>query len=769
MPADEQPDSTQSLLAPFERDVLLSSGRPVRIRPAAPADVDSLRSFYGQLDDRSTYLRFFTLRRFIPDDELERATVQDVHLQVTLVAEAANVVVGVGEYHASPGADDAEVAFAVADAHHHQGIATVLLEDLALIAQAAGFRRLVAETLPANAAMLGVFNTVGLVNRVWFEDGVVQVELDLTADALLQDDADLRDWKAVVRSLRSIVDPSHVVVIGPGEDVTSPGRRVLAHLGESFTGLVSVDDLAGAPDLAIIACPARDAVDAVTRCGAAGVRSAVVISSGFAETGEVGARLQDELLAAARRYGMRIVGPNSLGVVSTACGLNATITGQTFAPGGIAIASQSGGVGVAIAAEAQRRRAGISSFVSMGNKADVSGNDLLRLWADDEAANVVLLYLESFGDPVRFARVARAVSQRKPVVALKSGASAAGQRGARSHTAAIASDQSMVDALFSHTGVVRARTLEELIDVGVLLDRQPAPRGRRVALIGNAGGPLVLGADAADAAGLEVPLLSSRLQDGIVGLVPSAPSVVNPVDVGPEVAPDELAATVRTIARSGEVDACVVVCVDLGERHRLDEVAVLLADAALDDVTVALSLIGADQAQHASLPTFPTPSAPQWPWHSPRGEPGGWRRSPTMWSITSAASTRRRSSRPAASPAATPVAALTSRGWTGGRRSSCSPLRGCRSRPAHLTRQGWSCWSERSATLRSVHSWSSEPAERKPSCATTRWCSSRRSPHRPRGAPSRACGWRRCSMASRVAPSYQWSPSSSWSIAWRCW
>ena len=287
--------------------------------------------------------------------------------------------------------------------------------------------------------------------------------------------------------------------------------------------------------------------------------------------------------------------------------LNATVTGQTFAPGGIAIASQSGGVGVAIAAEAQRRRAGISSFVSMGNKADVSGNDLLRLWADDGATNVVLLYLESFGDPVRFARVARAVSQRKPVVALKSGASAAGQRGARSHTAAMASDQSMVDALFGHTGVVRARTLEELIDVGVLLDRQPAPHGRRVALIGNAGGPLVLGADAADAAGLDVPLLSSRLQDEITGLVPSAPSVVNPVDLGPEVAPDELAATVRAIGRSGEVDACVVGCVDLGERHRLDEVAVRLADAAIDDVTVALSLIGADQAQHASLPTFPTP------------------------------------------------------------------------------------------------------------------------------------------------------------------
>ena len=243
------------------------------------------------------------------------------------------------------------------------------------------------------------------------------------------------------------------------------------------------------------------------------------------------------MLAVARRHGMRIVGPNCLGVVSTACGLNATVIDQTFLPGGIAVASQSGGVGVAITAEAQRRHAGISSFVSMGNKIDVSGNDLLRLWADDESTNVVLLYLESFGDPVRFARVARAVSQRKPIVALKSGGTPPGERGARAHTAALASDEAMVDALFTHTGVVRARTLEELIDVGLLLDLQAAPAGRRVALIGNAGGPLILGADAADAGGLDVPLLSAELQDEISALAPSAASTVNPVDLGSIVTP----------------------------------------------------------------------------------------------------------------------------------------------------------------------------------------------------------------------------------------
>ena len=276
---------------------------------------------------------------------------------------------------------------------------------------------------------------------------------------------------------------------------------------------------------------------------------------------------------------MRIVGPNCLGVVSTACGLNATFTSQEFVAGGVAIASQSGGVGIAIAAEAQRRRAGISSFVSMGNKVDVSGNDLLRLWADDDKTNVILLYLESFGDPVRFARVAGAVSQLKPIVALKSGGTAPGSRGTRSHTAAVATDQVVVDALFAHTGVVRSRTLEELIDVGLLLDRQPAPAGRRVALIGNAGGPLILGADTG---GLDVPLLSAAVRNEITRLAPAAASTANPVDLGSGISPDRLAAVVQAVGSSGEVDACIVVCVEVGERRVLDDVAPLLSESELD-------------------------------------------------------------------------------------------------------------------------------------------------------------------------------------------
>ena len=333
-----------------------------------------------------------------------------------------------------------------------------------------------------------------------------------------------------------------------------------------------------------------------------------MVSAGFAELGAEGARMQDQVLAAARGHGMRIVGPNCLGVVSTACGLNATFTSQVFVPGGIAIASQSGGVGIAIAAEAQRRHAGISSFVSMGNKIDVSGNDLLRLWADDERTNVVLLYLESFGDPVRFARVARAVSQRKPVVALKSGRTAAGRRGAVAHTAAVAADRVVVDALLAHTGVLRAGTLEELIDLGLLLDRQPPPAGasgrtdrqrRRSAGLGRRC------RRGRRSRRRSCCRRGSRTRSRAWCRPRRRPP--NPSTSARPSYPTGWLAVVQAVGGSGEVDACVVVCVDVEGRDRLDEVGSLVAAVELDGVPVALTLIGADVSGSGSLPVFPTP------------------------------------------------------------------------------------------------------------------------------------------------------------------
>jgi acetate---CoA ligase (ADP-forming) len=581
--------ATERLLAPFARDVLLATGRAVRVRPARPDDVAALGSFYADLSGSSSYFRFFGARSEVPDAELRRATVQDVSDHVTLVVDANGELIAVAEYYGIAGTGEAEVAFAVADAHHSEGIATLLLEDLAAIAREAGFRRLVAQTLPDNVGMQRVFRDAGLVHRRWFEEGVVRVSLDLTAEDLLQDHADLRDWRAAVRSLQPVMHPRHVVVIGSGDGATSPARRVVDNLERSFAGRVSAVDSAeqaidGVADLAVIAVPASMVADAVERCGAAGVGCAVVLSRGFAETGADGASLQEPVLATARRHGMRLIGPNSLGVLATATGLDATLTGQRFHPGGIAIATQSGGVGIAIAAEADRRLAGVSSFVSMGNKADVSGNDLLRLWADDDGTRVVLLYLESFGDPVRFGRIARAVSRRKPVVALKGGRSPAPPAAVRSLTGTLLGDTGAVEALFAHTGVIRARTMEELIDVGLLLDRQAPPAGRRLALVGNAAGPLRLGADAAIEAGA---------------------IVTRHVDLGDAVSSADLVAAVRTIVASGEADGCVVVCVELVD-HRVEETVRLLDD--LDsEIPLAVSVIGGDGEPMARrLPTFPT-------------------------------------------------------------------------------------------------------------------------------------------------------------------
>jgi acyl-CoA synthetase (NDP forming)/RimJ/RimL family protein N-acetyltransferase len=614
---------TRAVLEPFARDVLLATGRAVHIRATNHDDVGALRDFYTRLGDRSTYYRFFGARRNIPDDELLRATEQDIHRQVTLLAEGDGDTIGVGEYHGLPDGEDAEVAFAVADAHHGEGVATVLLEDLALIARAAGYRRLVAYVLPGNTAMANVFRTVGLVHRSWFDGGTVHVQLDLAADDVLQDHADLRDWQAAVRSLRPVLRPAHVVVIAADGDGSERGRQVLERLRSSFTGRLDVVDptqdrvgeigavaglaaLDSVPDLAIIAVAGLRVVEVIDQCGGAGVPAAIIVSAGSAGPGGDEVDLQDELLDTARRHGMRVVGPNSLGVVSTSAGLNVTFTTQTFRPGGIAVASQSSAVGIAIAAETQRRRAGVSSFVAMGDKIDISGNDLLRFWADDDETRVVLLCLESLGNAQRFARVARAVSRRKPVIALTAGWTSPRRRGAATRNPAATSDQAIVDALLVHTGVMGADTLDELIDVGLLLDCQPPPAGRRIALIGNGGGPLILRADAAETGGLEVPELSAGLQGEITRVVPGGTSAANPVDLPATVTPDRLAAVVDMVGRSGEVDSVVVICSEVNEASLID-FGSQLDTIELDGVPLAVSLIGSTEPGGGHIPRFPTP------------------------------------------------------------------------------------------------------------------------------------------------------------------
>lgn len=562
------------------RDVTLPDGTVALIRPVQPADRGALAQLHEVgLGDTSAYYRFFGVRPHLSAEFLDHLTTFEPSHRATLVAVVDDQIVAAGSYNRVK-VDTAEVAFAVSDRCQGQGIGTVLLEDLAVLARSEGFTQLVAHTLAGNRPMLDVFAHVGLQIRHHLEDGVVDVEMDLHDDADLAQKADEREWAAQAVSMQPYLAPKSVVIIGAGRNPASVGHRIAINAQRHYTGTLAVvrpdgEQIAGIAayrsvgevpyeiDLAVIAVPARIAPQVIEECGQAGVRACVVITAGFSETGD-GARVTDaDLVRIAHRSGMRLLGPNCFGVVASAVGLDATFSIVPVAAGGIAFGSQSGGLGIAVIAEANERGIGLSSFVSLGNRADVSSNDLLCAWADDPNTRVIMLYLESIGNPRRFLRIARHVARHKPIVMLKAGRSTAGRRGAASHTASLASDDAATDALLDAAGVIRVDTLEELLDVAQVLDRQPAPSGPRVALIGNAGGPLILGADAADRAGLHVPTLSDGLRRRISERVPSAAATSNPVDLLATVEPGAVGDVVALVAASGEVDAVVVANVGL--------------------------------------------------------------------------------------------------------------------------------------------------------------------------------------------------------------
>jgi len=386
-----------------------------------------------------------------------------------------------------------------------------------------------------------------------------------------------------VASLQALFCPAAVAVIGASRDPAAIGHRVFAALRAGFRGPVypvnamaneidgvrawpSVHDLARPVDLAVVTTP-RDAVlPVLQQCGACGVKAVVVITAGFSECGPEGAVVQERIRETARAAGMRLVGPNCLGVINAdpAVRLNASFAPLMPEPGNIAMSSQSGGLGIALLAAARRNGLGVSIFVSVGNKADVSGNDLLEYWEQDLNTGVILLYVESFGNPRRFARVARRVGRSKPIIAIKGGRSAAGGRAAGSHTAALAAKEIAVDALFCQSGVIRVETLEELFDVAAVLAHQPLPAGPRVGIITNAGGPAILAADACEAAGLTVPPLSSALQKRLAEFLPRGAGLGNPVDMIAAAGPAEFRATITEVLSSGEVDALIALYVSVG-------------------------------------------------------------------------------------------------------------------------------------------------------------------------------------------------------------
>jgi acetyl coenzyme A synthetase (ADP forming)-like protein len=569
--------STTTGPAHWASDVVLVDGGTAHVRPIEPADGEALVAFHGRLSEDTVYARFFSSKPTLSAAEVERFTHVDHDDRVALVAELGDRLVGVARYDRTAGEREADVAFVVTDEHQGRGVGTVLLEHLAAAARERGITRFVADTLPTNRRMLDVFAQAGFDERTSYEAGVVRVELAIeptdTARAAIEE----RDHRAESRSMARLLTPGSVAVVGASRDPATVGHQVLRNLlAGGFAGPVypvnpgaahvasvkaypSVLDVPDPVDLAVIAVPAPAVLGVVEECARKGVTDVVVLSAGFGEVAG-GVAAQVALRDLARRNGMRMVGPNCIGVVNTALGLNATFSPYAPRPGRIAMQSQSGALGIALLERSARLGLGVSSFVSVGNKADVSSNDLLQYWEDDPATDVVLLYLESFGNPRKFSRIARRVSRRKPIVAVKSGRSAAGVRAASSHTAAMASPDVAVDALFRQTGVIRVDTLDELFDMALLLGSQPLPGGRRVAIVGNSGGPGILASDACDGAGLEVPELTPETQAALRDVVDPNGAIANPVDLVASATPAVYERALRLVLADERVDAAIVIC-----------------------------------------------------------------------------------------------------------------------------------------------------------------------------------------------------------------
>ena len=568
---------------PVERqaDIVLRDGATVRVRPVRAGDGEAMHAFLESVSPDSIWFRFFGAPSL--NWATEWSVTVDYSDRFGLVVETGDpsVIVAHAAY-VRMDRERVEVAFLVADAWQGRGISTILLAHLAEVAEQHGFSTLFAHVLPNNHRMIDVFRESGFPVKLQSTPDAVEVEMPASLSAAAIERFEERERIGAVAAVQSFLEPRSVAVIGASRRRGTVGGEILHNLlaGE-FTGAVhavndkadvvqslpahrSVRDIPGGVELAIVAVPAEQVVAAAHECATAGVRSLLVISSGFAETGAEGARRQWELLEVCRAAGMRIVGPNCLGVLNTSpqVRLNATFAPPAAVPGGVGFMSQSGGLGIAIIEAASHLGIGLSSFVSVGNKSDLSGNDFLQYWEQDPDTKLALLYLESFGNPRKFARIARRVSAAKPILAVKSGRSAAGARATSSHTGAMLSASDVtVDALFDQAGVIRTDGIHELFDVAALLSAQPVPRGDRVVIVTNGGGPGILCADACQASGVEIGELAADVGAQLAEFLPNGAALGNPIDMIATASADDYRRTLQTLADADACDAIITIFV----------------------------------------------------------------------------------------------------------------------------------------------------------------------------------------------------------------
>jgi len=578
MPHDQI--TQERLAARRDGDVVLRDGSTVHIRVMSRADEASLCGLLNSLSEESRWLRFYCLQNSAGlAAEAHREANLDQAFGLIACSGDGHRVVGHAFYVAID-EQRAEVAFTIANEFQGRGLGTILLCQLADVAAANGIKVFEADVVAANHAMLHVFRASGFPLEVNASAGELHVVFPTSFTDEARKQFEYRESTASVNALKLFFEPRSVAVIGASRQRGTIGGEIFHNLlNYGFNGPVypvnpaageiqnvraypTVEAIPNPLDLAVIVVPATKVIEVAAACARKNVKALVVISAGFSETGKEGMARQAELMSVCRRAGMRLIGPNCMGIANTH---PAVLLDATFAPGvpprgRVGFSSQSGALGLAIMEFAGALGLGISTFVSVGNKADISGNDLLRYWEADDYTDVILLYLESFGNPKKFSEIARRVGRKKPIVVVKSGRSTAGARATSSHTGALISASDVtVDALFRQAGVVRTDTLAELFDVASLFANQPLPGGNRVGIITNAGGPAILCADACEARGLEVPVLSESSQASLRAFLPAGASVGNPIDMIASAPAEHYRKAIEIVGQDANIDSLIVI------------------------------------------------------------------------------------------------------------------------------------------------------------------------------------------------------------------
>ncbi|WKZ33943.1 MAG: GNAT family N-acetyltransferase [Thermodesulfobacteriota bacterium] len=568
---------------PESIEVILRTGQSLKLRPIRPTDRQKLRDFFYRLSPRTRYLRFQYAKEHITEEELKyftEVTPPARYAYVAAIGEAEKEqIVAVARWDLLPGTSNAEVAFTVEDNIQLHGIGTLLLEELAKAALSYGITLFRAQVLNENTRMLEVFDESGFIFKKAFSEGVYHYTIDLKDQEEYSKRQAYREHIARSEGVRKLLNPKRVAIIGASRSPESVGGALFRNmLRDGFKGVVfpvnpKTDSIAGVLsyptvldvpvdiDLAVVVVPAEHVPAVVDQCAQKGIGTLVIISAGFGESGPEGRERERQLREKILSYGIRVVGPNCLGVLNNVpdVRLNATFSPVIAPPGNLSIGSQSGALGLALLDHAKSIDLGISSFVSFGNRIDIATDDLLEYWEDDKNTDVIVLYQESFGSPRKFGRIAKRISHKKPIIAVKAGRSLVGARAATSHTGALAASDVAVDALFRQAGVIRVTTIEEMFNAAEVLAHQPLPKGPRVGILTNAGGPGVLAADACEGFGLKVPPLSEETQTKLREFLPKAAAVTNPVDMIATAPPESFRRALEVMLGDPELDSIILI------------------------------------------------------------------------------------------------------------------------------------------------------------------------------------------------------------------